>query len=68
MLNNALCIPCLYEVLWCLTHVNEYTKIKRHVRSLQTTRPSNWETRQGDGYTTEEYEAFSAAFNAATKA
>ena len=27
MLNNALCIPCLYEVLWCLTHVNEYTKI-----------------------------------------
>ena len=42
MLNNALCIPCLYEVLWCLT--------------------------QGDGYTTEEYEAFSAAFNAATKA
>ena len=28
----------------------------------------NWETRQGDGYTTEEYEAFSAAFNAATKA
>ena len=24
----------------------------------------NWETRQGDGYTTEEYEAFSAAFNA----
>ena len=27
MLNNALCIPCLYEVLWCLTHVTEYTKM-----------------------------------------
>ncbi|EKC48711.1 Tat pathway signal sequence [human gut metagenome] len=35
MLNNALCIPCLYEVLWCLTHVNEYTKINAMYGPLQ---------------------------------
>ena len=67
MLNNALCIPCLYEVLWCLTHVNEYTKIDA-MYGPSNYKAVNWETRQGDGYTTEEYEAFSAAFNAATKA
>ena len=67
MLNNALCIPCLYEVLWCLTHVNEYTKINAMFGPCNY-KAVNWETRQGDGYTTEEYEAFSAAFNAATKA
>ena len=67
MLNNALCIPCLYEVLWCLTHVNEYTKINAMYGPCNY-KAINWETRQGDGYTTEEYEAFSAAFDAATKA
>ena len=67
MLNNALCVPCLYEVLWCLTHVNEYTKINAMYGPCNY-KAVNWETRQGDGYTTEEYEAFSAAFNAATKA
>ena len=67
MLNNALCIPCLYEVLWCLTHVNEYTKINAMYGPCNY-KAVNWETRQGDGYTTEEYEAFSAAFDAATKA
>ena len=64
---NALCIPCLFEVLWCLTHVNEYTKINAMYGPCNY-KAVNWETRQGDGYTTEEYEAFSAAFNAATKA
>ena len=67
MLNNALCIPCLFEVFWCLTHVNEYTKINAMYGPCNYT-AVNWETRQGDGYTTEEYEAFSAAFDAATKA
>ena len=67
MLNNALCVPCLYEVLWCLTHVNEYTKINAMYGPCNY-KAVNWETRQGDGYTTEEYEAFSAAFDAATKA
>ena len=59
--------PCLYEVLWCLTHVNEYTKINAMYGPCNY-KAVNWETRQGDGYTTEEYEAFSAAFDAATKA
>ena len=67
MLNNALCVPCLYEVFWCLTHVNEYTKINAMYGPCNY-KAVNWETRQGDGYTTEEYEAFSAAFDAATKA
>ena len=66
MLNNALCIPCLYEVLWCLTHVNEYTKINAMYGPCNY-KAVNWETRQGDGYTTEEYEAFAAAFDAASK-
>ena len=66
MLNNALCIPCLYEVLWCLTHVNEYTKINAMYGPCNY-KAINWETRQGDGYTTEEYEAFAAAFDAASK-
>ncbi len=57
MLNNALCIPCLFEVLWCLTHVNEYTKINAMYGPCNY-KAVNWETRQGDGYTTEEYEAF----------
>ena len=66
MLNNALCIPCLYEVFWCLTHVNEYTKINAMYGPCNY-KAVNWETRQGDGYTTEEYEAFAAAFDAASK-
>ena len=66
MLNNALCIPCLFEVLWCLTHVNEYTKINAMYGPCNY-KAVNWETRQGDGYTTEEYEAFAAAFDAASK-
>ena len=45
MLNNALCIPCLYEVLWCLTHVNEYTKINAMYGPCNY-KAINWETRQ----------------------
>ena len=66
MLNNALCIPCLFEVFWCLTHVNEYTKINAMYGPCNY-KAVNWETRQGDGYTTEEYDAFAAAFDAASK-
>ena len=67
MINNSLAVPCYYDVRWCLTHVNEYTKINAMYGPCNY-KAVNWETRQGDGYTTEEYEAFSAAFNAATKA
>ena len=67
MINNSLAVPCYYDVHWCLTHVNEYSKINAMYGPCNY-KAVNWETRQGDGYTTEEYEAFSAAFDAATKA
>ena len=63
MLNNALCIPCLYEVLWCLTHVNEYTKINAMYGPCNY-KYINWETSE-DAYTTAQYEEFAKAFDAA---
>ena len=63
MLNNALCIPCLYEVLWCLTHVNEYTKINAMFGPCNY-KYINWETSE-DAYTTAQYEEFAKAFDAA---
>ena len=66
MINNSLAVPCYYDVRWCLTHVNEYTKINAMYGPCNY-KAVNWETRQGDGYTTEEYEAFAAAFDAASK-
>ena len=63
MLNNALCIPCLYEVLWCLTHVNEYTKINAMFGPCNF-KYVNWETSE-DAYTTAQYEEFAKAFDAA---
>ena len=67
MLENVLVSPTYYDIAWSLTHANEYSKINAMYGSCNY-KAVNWETRQGDGYTTEEYEAFSAAFNAATKA
>ena len=66
MLNNALCIPCLYEVLWCLTHVNEYSKINAMYGPCNY-KAVNWETSE-EAYTTEQYDAFAAAFDAAAQA
>ena len=66
MLNNALCIPCLFEVFWCLTHVNEYTKINAMYGPCNY-KAVNWETSE-EAYTTEQYEEFAAAFDAATQA
>ena len=45
---------------------SEYTKINAMYGPCNY-KAVNWETRQGDGYTTEEYEAFAAAFDAASK-
>ena len=67
MLENVLVSPTYYDIAWSLTHANEYSKINAMYGPCNY-KAINWETRQGDGYTTEEYEAFSAAFNAATKA
>ena len=65
-LEENLIFPTVYDVTWCLTHANEYSKINAMYGPCNY-KAINWETRQGDGYTTEEYEAFAAAFDAASK-
>ena len=65
MLNNALCIPCLFEVLWCLTHVNEYTKINAMYGGCNY-KAVNWETSE-EAYTTVQYEQFAKAFDQASQ-
>ena len=65
MLNNALCVPCLYEVFWCLTHVNEYTKINAMYGPCNY-KAVNWETSE-EAYTTVQYEQFAKAFDLASQ-
>ena len=62
MLQHALVIPCYINVAWELTHVNDYSKIDSPY-GAQKYRFINWET-SVDGYTTEDYDAFMAAYNA----
>ncbi len=66
MLDKVLVCPCYYEVAWCLTHANEYSKINAMYGPCNY-KAVNWETSE-EAYTTEQYEAFAAAFDAATKA
>ncbi len=66
MLDKVLVCPCYYEVAWCLTHANEYSKINAMYGPCNY-KAVNWETSE-EAYTTEQYEAFAAAFEAATKA
>ena len=66
MLNNVLVCPCYFEVAWTLTHANEYSKINAMYGPCNY-KAVNWETSE-EAYTTEQYEEFAAAFDAATKA
>ena len=63
MINNSLAVPCYYDVRWCLTHVNEYTKINAMYGPCNY-KYINWETSE-DAYTTAQYEEFAKAFDAA---
>ena len=63
MINNSLAVPCYYDVRWCLTHVNEYTKINAMFGPCNF-KYVNWETSE-DAYTTAQYEEFAKAFDAA---
>ena len=63
MINNSLAVPCYYDVRWCLTHVNEYTKINAMFGPCNL-KYVNWETSE-DAYTTAQYEEFAKAFDAA---
>ncbi|MDO4294867.1 MAG: ABC transporter substrate-binding protein [bacterium] len=62
MLQNALVVPCYYDIQWQLTRVNDYTK-SNAMYGIQNTKYKNWET-SVDAYTTEQYDAIAAAFEA----
>ena len=66
MLNSVLACPCYFDVSWTLTHANEYSKINAMYGPCNY-KAVNWETSE-EAYTTEQYEEFAAAFDAATKA
>lgn len=61
MMEHALVIPAYINILWQLTHVNDFSKIYAPY-GMQNERFVNWET-SVDGYTTEDYAAFEAAYN-----
>ena len=65
-LDENLIFPTVYDITWCLTHVNEYSKINAMYGSCNY-KAVNWETSE-EAYTTEQYDAFAAAFDAATQA
>ena len=65
-LEENLIFPTVYDVTWCLPHANEYSKINAMYGPCNY-KAVNWETSE-EAYTTEQYEEFAAAFDAATKA
>ena len=65
-LDENLIFPTVYDITWCLTHVNEYSKINAMYGPCNY-KAVNWETSE-EAYTTEQYDEFAAAFDAATQA
>ena len=65
-LDENLIFPTVYDITWCLTHVNEYSKINAMYGPCNY-KAVNWETSE-EAYTTEQYDAFAAAYDAATQA
>ena len=65
-LEENLIFPTVYDVTWCLTHANEYSKINAMYGPCNY-KAVNWETSE-EAYTTAQYEEFAAAFDAATNA
>ena len=65
-LDENLIFPTVYDITWCLTHVNEYSKINAMYGPCNY-KAVNWETSE-EAYTTEQYDDFAAAFDAATQA
>ena len=62
--NNLTC-PTVYDVSWCLTHANEYSKINAMYGPCNY-KAVNWETSQ-EPYTTVQYEQFAKAFDQASQ-
>ena len=65
-LDENLIFPTVYDITWCLTHVNEFSKINAMYGPCNY-KAVNWETSE-EAYTTEQYDEFAAAFDAATQA
>ena len=65
-LDENLIFPTVYDITWCLTHVNEYSKINAMYGPCNY-KAVNWETSE-EAYTAEQYDEFAAAFDAATQA
>ena len=65
-LDENLIFPTVYDITWCLTHVNEYSKINAMYGPCNY-KAVNWETSE-EAYTTDQYDEFAAAFDAATQA
>ncbi len=63
-LDKCLCCPSSYTISWALTHINEYSKVYA-MYGGNNYKYLDWETSE-DAYTTEQYEAFAAAYEAAT--
>ena len=61
MIQHALCFPHYYDVGWCLTKVNPYSKMNSMFGSVNG-KMKNWET-NADGYTTEEMKAIVEEYN-----
>lgn len=58
MIEHVLTLPMYYNVPWCLTKINPYSKMNAMFGS-QNEKMKNWET-SADGYTSEEMEAIAA--------
>ena len=65
-LDENLIFPTVYDITWCLTHVNEYSKINAMYGPCNY-KAVNWETSE-EAYTTAQYEEFAAAYDAAAQA
>lgn len=61
-IENALSVPCYYEIAWELTHINDYSKINA-LFGIVNNKMVNWET-SVDAYTTEQYQTFKEAYEA----
>lgn len=66
MLENCLTCPTYLNVSWTLTHANDYSKINA-MYGICNYKYVDWETSE-EAYTTEQYEEFAAAYEAAMQA
>ena len=64
-LEEDLICPTVYDVSWCLTHANEYSKINAMYGPCNY-KAVNWET-SAEAYTTVQYEQFAKAFDLASQ-